>query len=409
MDVKKKVAVIGQGYVGLPLSISLINSGYEVFGIDIDEALIANLGQGISHIEDVKNSDLIRCLNTQRYSPTSNFEEVSQCSVIVICVPTPLDAERKPDLSSLKSAVESVASYTNAKTLVINESTSYPGTLRDVIIPLFPKEIRDTLHFAIAPERINPGDSEFNLQKITRVVSGMTTESIAYVKEFYESINASVYVVSKPEVAEYAKMLENAFRFINIGFINELAILTTSSGVDIFEVIDAASSKPFGFLPFYPGIGVGGHCIPVDPIYLKFYAEQKNQSLDSVSIAENKNDSMIEFAANRIKSLSGKNSKLVFYGVAYKAGLKDLRESPSILLRSKLKLEGFEVGFIDDLVEQVNDFSVINLESNYDLMIYVHGRNRLEEFISSNKIKKILDCSGTLTEGEKVYSLFSLR
>lgn len=409
MERQNHVAIIGQGYVGLPLAIELVKSGYTVFGIDRNELLIANLLKGISHLEEVTNEDLIQLQGSKKYYPSVDFQNVSQCATIVICVPTPLDEVGNPDLDFLISAAQSLTQFVMPGTLIINESTSFPGTLREVIFPIFPEQIRSSLHFAIAPERINPGSSRFSFKEIPRVVSGMSQEATLRAKVFYESLNLPVKIVSSPEVAEYAKLLENSFRFINIGFINELAELTACTGVDIFEVIDAASSKPFGFMPFFPSIGVGGHCIPVDPIYLSYYASRHNKKMDSIRIAENTNSNIHEFTISRIKSLLGVENRILIYGVAYKEGVRDLRESPSLLLMDKLSDEGFQVFYFDDLIDNVEGYKVFDSDAEYDLMVYCHGRSILRDLLTSPKIKDILDCSGNLELSAKVHRLFSLR
>ena len=409
MESQNHVAIIGQGYVGLPLAIELVKSGYTVFGIDRNELLIANLLKGISHLEEVTNEDLIQLQGSKKYYPSVDFQNVSQCATIVICVPTPLDEGGNPDLDFLISAAQSLTQFVMPGTLIINESTSFPGTLREVIFPIFPEQIRSSLHFAIAPERINPGSSQFSFKEIPRVVSGMSQEATLRAKVFYESLNLPVKIVSSPEVAEYAKLLENSFRFINIGFINELAELTACTGVDIFEVIDAASSKPFGFMPFFPSIGVGGHCIPVDPIYLSYYASRHNKKMDSIRIAENTNSNIHEFTISRIKSLLGVENRILIYGVAYKEGVRDLRESPSLLLMDKLSDEGFQVFYFDDLIDNVEGYKVFDSDAEYDLMVYCHGRSILRDLLTSQKIKDILDCSGNLELSAKVHRLFSLR
>ena len=409
MESQNHVAIIGQGYVGLPLAIELVKSGYTVFGIDRNELLIANLLKGISHLEEVTNEDLIQLQGSKKYYPSVDFQNVSQCATIVICVPTPLDEGGNPDLDFLISAAQSLTQFVMPGTLIINESTSFPGTLREVIFPIFPEQIRSSLHFAIAPERINPGSSRFSFKEIPRVVSGMSQEATLRAKVFYESLNLPVKIVSSPEVAEYAKLLENSFRFINIGFINELAELTACTGVDIFEVIDAASSKPFGFMPFFPSIGVGGHCIPVDPIYLSYCASRHKKKMDSIRIAENTNSNIHEFTISRIKSLLGVENRILIYGVAYKEGVRDLRESPSLLLMDKLSDEGFQVFYFDDLIDNVEGYKVFDSDAEYDLMVYCHGRSILRDLLTSQKIKDILDCSGNLELSAKVHRLFSLR
>lgn len=408
MITNKKVAVIGQGYVGLPLSLELVSAGYTVYGIDNDESRILELKQGRSYIDGVDQSNLTNALESNKFLPTSEFSKVQLVTTVVICVPTPL-LLGKPDTSKLESAVQSIRHFVQPKTLVINESTSYPGTLRNIIAPLFGKDKVKLLHFAIAPERINPGQSAIKYREIPRILSGLTYDSTELAKSFYESIGTKAIVVSSPEVAEYAKLLENAFRFVNIALINELAMLTAKTGVDIHEVINAANSKPFGFMAFQPGIGVGGHCIPVDPIYLKYYAELNNFSLEAIEFSQKINAGMTDYCIQRIEGLVGPNKKILVYGVSYKYGVEDIRESPSLELMHQLSLRGHTVFFLDDLIEGLDGYGRATKNLSYDLMVYVHGKRYLNDYQNDQIVKKILDCAGNLPSSNMIHKLFSLR
>ena len=271
------LAIIGQGYVGLPLAMASVDAGWTVIGIDNFEAKVSQINSGRSPVEDISDIQLKVALASGAYIASTDFTAVAEASVIAICVPTPLDEKREPDLSLLQSAATAVAPFVSNETLVVSESTSYPGTLRNIIIPIFdslkPKNSIN-LYFASAPERVNPGDLVWNQKNTPRLVGAINTESKIKALTFYESICNTTLSVSTPEVAEAAKLLENTFRLANIALINEFAKLCSANSINVNEVIDAASTKPYGFMAFRPGVGVGGHCIPVDPLYLTWWARQ---------------------------------------------------------------------------------------------------------------------------------------
>lgn len=254
-----------------------VDAGWTVIGVDNFEAKVAMINGGLSPVEDISNPQLQAAITKGVYRATTDYSSVSQASVITICVPTPLDEKRQPDLSLLRSAARGIAPFVSNETLVVSESTSYPGTLRDIIIPLvnsLKPEDSSTIYFASAPERVNPGDPVWNQKNTPRLIGSIDKESQQRAITFYESICDAAVSVSTPEVAEAAKLLENTFRLVNIALINEFTQLCTAGGINVNEVIDAAASKPYGFMPFRPGVGVGGHCIPVDPLYLTWWARQ---------------------------------------------------------------------------------------------------------------------------------------
>ena len=267
----KVLAIIGQGYVGLPLAMAAVDAGWTVIGVDNFEAKVNQINGGTSPVEDVSGNQLQTAISNGLYRATTDFSEVTKASVVTICVPTPLNDKREPDLSLLKSAATGIGPYVSEKTLVVSESTSYPGTLRDIIIPIV-NELKpvdtENVYFACAPERVNPGDAIWNQKNTPRLVGGIDQESQIRALAFYNSICDAVVTVSNPEVAEAAKLLENTFRLVNIALINEFTQICSASGINVHEVINAAASKPYGFMQFTPGVGVGGHCIPVDPLYL---------------------------------------------------------------------------------------------------------------------------------------------
>ena len=286
------LAIIGQGYVGLPLAMAAVDAGWSVIGVDSLEAKVVQINGGSSPIEDISDAQLQAAISKGVYRATTDFSAVSQASVITICVPTPLDEKREPDLALLRSAATGIAQYVSNETLVVSESTSYPGTLRDIIIPIVnslkPKDSL-TVYFASAPERVNPGDPVWNQKNTPRLVGAIDEESQKRALAFYELICDVAVSVLTPEVAEAAKLLENTFRLVNIALINEFTQLCSASGINVHEVIDAASSKPYGFMPFRPGVGVGGHCIPVDPLYLTWWALQNGSKATFVEAADSIN------------------------------------------------------------------------------------------------------------------------
>ena len=353
---EKTLAIIGQGYVGLPLAMAAVDAGWSVIGIEKSALRVDQLNSGLSPVEDIPNTRLEAAIKAKKYVASNNPAEVSTASVVTICVPTPLDEARNPDLQLLESATRDVAPYLSDGTLLISESTSYPGTLREVIIPIVnslkPTDT-DTLYFASAPERVNPGDPVWDQKNTPRLVGGLDEESQKRALVFYNSICDSVVATSTPEIAEAAKILENTFRLVNIAMINEFTQLCSAQGINVHEVIDAAATKPYGFMPFRPGVGIGGHCIPVDPLYLTWWARKGGQVASLVERSDEISNEMPIYVAERALALAKKTSvsaKVLIMGVAYKPGVGDVRETPASALRAALEARGAEVAWIDPLV-----------------------------------------------------------
>jgi len=407
----KKLAIIGQGYVGLPLAMAAVDAGWSVIGVDNFEAKVAQINRGSSPVEDISDARLQAAISQGAYKATTDYSEITSASVITICVPTPLDKKREPDLALLRSAATSIAPYVSNDTLVVSESTSYPGTLRDIIIPvvnsLKPKD-SSKVYFASAPERVNPGDSVWNQKNTPRLVGSIDNESRQRALAFYESICDAVVPVSTPEVAEAAKLLENTYRLVNIALINEFTQLCSANGINIHEVIEAASSKPYGFMPFRPGVGVGGHCIPVDPLYLTWWARQNGGKAAFVESADAINHAMPKYVADRALSMveaSIKNPKVLILGVAYKPGVGDVRETPVSELRDHLKAHGAVVAWHDPLVPVWEGSNPVDLEWDCDVAILATkqpGMN-LGQLIAKRVL--ILDCTNSLTGQVGVSSL----
>lgn len=396
------LAIIGQGYVGLPLAMAAVEAGWSVIGVDNFEAKVLQINGGSSPIEDISDAQLRAAIERQTYKATTDFSEVSKASVITICVPTPLNDRREPDLSLLRDAAFGIAPYVSNETLVVSESTSYPGTLRDIIIPIInslKQKNSLTIYFASAPERVNPGDPEWNQKNTPRLVGGIDADSQKRAMAFYESICNAAVSVSSPEIAEVAKLLENTFRLVNIALINEITQLCSTNGINIYEVIDAASSKPYGFMPFKPGIGVGGHCIPVDPLYLAWWGRQNGTKASLVESASSINHEMPKYVGDRALNMiesSVQSPKILILGVAYKTGVGDVRETPASELRSYLRAQGAEVAWHDPLVPLWEGSQPVDLDWDCDIAILAMNQPgmNLDQIISSGV--KILDCTNSI-------------
>ena len=396
------LAIIGQGYVGLPLAMAAVDAGWTVIGIDNFEAKVSQINSGSSPVEDISDQQLQAAIAKSAYKATIDFSTVSQASVITICVPTPLDEKREPDLELLRSAAKGIAPFLSNETLVVSESTSYPGTLRDVIIPIVnelkPKESQN-LYFASAPERVNPGDPVWNQKNTPRLIGAIDADSKIKALEFYESICDAAVSVSTPEVAEAAKLLENTFRLVNIALINEFTQLCSANNINVHEVIDAASSKPYGFMPFRPGVGVGGHCIPVDPLYLTWWARQSGVHANFVESADSINQEMPKFVAERALTLIEKkidSPRVLILGVAYKPGVADVRETPATELRNYLKSKGATVAWHDPLVSKWEDSTSVDLDWDCDVAILATMQPGMNLTQLTDRGVKILDCTNTL-------------
>ena len=405
------LAIIGQGYVGLPLAMAAVDAGWTVIGVDNFEAKVAQINSGSSPVEDISDAQLKAAISKGIYIATTDFSAVSKASVITICVPTPLDDKREPDLALLRSAATGIAPYVSNKTLVVSESTSYPGTLRDIIIPIItslkPKE-SVSIYFASAPERVNPGDPVWNQKNTPRLVGAIDGASQSKALAFYESICDVAVLVSTPEVAEAAKLLENTFRLVNIALVNEFAQLCAASGIYVHEVIDAASSKPYGFMPFRPGVGVGGHCIPVDPLYLTWWARQNGQKAEFIESADSINHAMPKYVAERALALidsSIRNPKVLLLGVAYKPGVGDVRETPVSELRNHLLVQGAEVAWHDPLVASWEGSKPVDLGWDCDVAILATKQPGMEIEVLITKGIQILDCTNSVKNRVGVTSL----
>jgi UDP-N-acetyl-D-glucosamine dehydrogenase len=378
-----KVGVIGLGYTGLPLSIELAKAGYQVFGLDIDKSKIIRLLASDSYIGDVNWSDLDKVIKNGKFNPTSDFSIIEELDVVSICVPTPLTKSQEPDMSYIISAVEQIKEYMHKGLLIILESTTYPGTTEELIENELAKmeyRVGEDYFLCFSPERIDPGNKQYNIKNTPKVIGGTTPKCKELGVALYSNVIDKLVTVSSLKVAEMSKLLENTFRSINIAFINEMAMLCDRLGIDIWETIEAASSKPFGYMRFTPGPGIGGHCIPLDPMYLSWKAKSSNFYSRFIELAQEVNKNMPSYVLSKVgealnnisKSISG--SKILILGMAYKPDVDDLRESPSLEIYELLQRNGASVQFNDPhakrfLDKEGNYVSSIDLNYN-DLMLY---------------------------------------
>ncbi|RKY31612.1 MAG: UDP-N-acetyl-D-glucosamine dehydrogenase [Candidatus Omnitrophota bacterium] len=359
---KAKICIVGLGYVGLPLAEAFAHRGYFVYGLDTNALRIKKLKKGERYIVDVEPQQILFLIKKGKFFPTNEENVLADSDVIIICVPTPLRKVKIPDISYVVKATQTIKNYLRAPQLIILESTSYPTTTRDVVLPILRdsglKDERD-FFLCFSPERVNPGDRKFPLVKIPKIVGGLSHKSATLAKSLYSKIIKKVFVVSSPEVAETSKLLENTFRLVNIALVNEFAILCNRLGVSVWEVIEAAKTKPFGYMPFYPGSGIGGHCIPCDPLYLSWKAKKVGFKTKMIDLASYINRYMPAYVVKRVKELlrskgiSLKNSYVLILGVTYKKDVKDLREAPALDIIEKLRKEGANVAYFDPLIPYI--------------------------------------------------------
>lgn len=356
-----RVAVIGLGYVGLPLAVNFAKAGFKVFGLDTNQDRVAKLNRKESYILDVPQQDVVEVISRGHLHASTHFEVLQETDVIIICVPTPIKRKYTPDISYIVKAIATVGKFIKKDTLIILESTTYPGTTEELIKPALEKrglKAGKDFYLSFSPERIDPGNKKYDVTTIPKVVGGLTPACAELTRLVYKQITKQVHLVSSTQAAEMTKLLENSFRIINIGWINEVAMLCHRLGIDVWEVIEAAKTKPFGFMPFYPGLGVGGHCIPEDPLYLYWKAKHHGFSSKFIKLAADTNAHMPLYAIARIKEILNKKSlartKILVVGVTYKKDVKDLRKSPALKLLELLKTERSHVEYYDPIISFLN-------------------------------------------------------
>ncbi len=403
---KIKVGVVGLGYVGLPLAIQIARAGFKVIGFDIEYDKIKKINEGQAKIFNIKKSEIKTLIDNNKLTTTDNYAFLSDVDIVCICVPTPLDKYQQPDISYIKKAAEDIAKFLHLGMLVILESTTYPGTTEDFIKPILENKYKlkcgNDFFLAFSPERIDPGNKKYDVKDIPKIVGGADVNSTRLASLFYKSIlESDIIPVSSSRVAEMVKIYENIFRNVNIALVNEMAILCHRMGIDIWEVIEAAKTKPYGFMPFYPGPGVGGHCIPVDPFYLTWKAREYNYHTKFIELAGEINRYMPEYVVERIsnilsikfkKSLNG--ARILILGVAYKQDISDLRGSPALEIISKLRKEQAIISYYDPYVSDFlyNGEKLFSLEEitkdnikNNDLVVITTAHSKIDyDFVAKH-------------------------
>lgn len=395
-----RVAVIGQGYVGLTIAVGAAGAGHKVVGFEVNEDLVRKLNSGNSHIEGISNSQITDFVSEGLFAASTDPSVLEGSDVIVIAVPTPLDSDRNPDLSFVHTAAELINQYVKTPTLIINESTSYPGTLRNEIAA----RITGVEHlFASSPERVDPGNTEWGVKNTPRLIGGLTPAAVAKAHDFYRTFCDSIIEVSSPEVAEAAKIFENTFRQVNIALVNEFAQISDALGISSREVIEAAATKPYGFMPFNPGPGVGGHCIPVDPSYLAHVANEVGVPATFIKRANEVNLAMPAYVVKRVVAGSGGTiveKSVVVVGVSYKANVADTRETPATAVIDLLRAQGATVVWHDDLVGNWRGETSAPLTA-HDIAVVVTRHDGVSD-TAIKASRYVFDCTGTIAGAEGI-------
>ena len=372
-DKKAKIGIIGMGYVGIPLGLEFAGTGFSVTGFDNDSARVKDINSGKQVIKHIPAKSMKEFVKKNNGSSTNKFSETGNMDCLIICVPTPLDVHEQPDMSYIESASKEIGKNLKKGQLIVLESTTYPGTTREIVKPILEKsklKAGKDFFLAYSPEREDPGNKEFSVSAIPKVMGGLTDDCLQLTSDLYKNIVSETVEVSSLETAEATKLMENIFRAVNIAMVNELKLVFSRMGVNIWEVIDAAKTKPFGFMPFYPGPGMGGHCIPIDPFYLSWKAKEYNIETKFIELAGEINRKMTEHIAHRIgralnddkKSIRG--SKILIVGVAYKKDIDDVRESPALRIMDLLKHKGGKINYHDPYVENVSSLKNLDLTKN---------------------------------------------
>jgi len=409
-----RIGVIGLGYVGLPLAVEFAQGGFAATGFEVDERKVSAINRGESYIPDVSASHVAEAVAAKKLSATSDFTALKNQEVIIICVPTPLRKTKDPDVSFILAAAEKIQASLSPGQLIILESTTYPGTTDEVLRPMFDEiglQIDEDYFLAFSPERVDPGNEKFNTRNIPKVVGGVTPASTEVASAVYRTIVEKVHCASSARVAEACKLLENTYRAVNIALVNELAQLCYTLGIDTWEVIAAAATKPFGFMPFYPGPGIGGHCIPIDPHYLSWKSRMHGFEARFISLAEEVNSRMPEHVVELImkglnqhrKPVNG--SKILIMGVAYKRDIDDMRESPALAIIEKLQKLGAEVSYHDPYVPEIhleaNDERLLSVElkheavSQADCLVIVTDHRNIDYAWIVERAQLIVDTRNT--------------
>ena len=424
---KAKTGVIGLGYVGLPLAVEFGRAGYEAIGFDLDARKVNAINEGRSYIDDVPTAHVAELKAANRLRATTNFDALAEVDTINICVPTPLRKTKDPDMSYIVTAAEEIAKRLRPGQLVILESTTYPGTTDELVLPMLERgglKGGKDFFLAFSPERVDPSNPSFNTHNIPKVIGGMTPDCTALASALYDGAIKTIVPVSSPRVAEMVKLLENTFRAVNIGMVNELALMCDRMGIDVWEVVKAASTKPFGFMPFYPGPGLGGHCIPVDPFYLSWKARESGFEARFIELAGAVNGNMPHYvvslmseALNSVrKPLNG--SKVLVAGIAYKKDVDDIRESPALDLLHLLRERGADLSYTDPFVPKLaakewpNGIDLVNTDvaktatEEFDCVVVVTDHSQFDYTELQRVAKTVVDTRNAIkTRSPKVVRL----
>lgn len=411
------LGVVGLGYVGLPLAVEKAKAGFKTIGFDVQESKVDMVNAGKNYIGDVVNEDLEAIVRSGLLSATTDFAQVAKADCVCICVPTPLDPHQQPDISYVRTSAESIVPYMHKDMLIVLESTTYPGTTEELLKPILETsglKCGEDFYLAFSPERVDPGNLIYKTKNTPKVVGGITPECTDIAATLYESVlEASIHRVSSPAIAEMEKILENTYRNINIGLVNELAILCNKMGISFWEVIDAAKSKPYGFQAFYPGPGLGGHCIPLDPYYLSWKAREYGFHTSMIEASMMVNDRMPEYCVERASKILNRykkamnGAKVLVLGVAYKQDIDDYRESPAIRVIEELEKEGAEVGYFDAFVPEYREHGKVvkgepeltaELIKSADLVVITTAHTNVDYEFVQKHAKIIFDTKNVMKE-----------
>ncbi|WP_242693954.1 nucleotide sugar dehydrogenase [Proteiniclasticum aestuarii] len=419
IDKTATLGVVGLGYVGLPLAVEKAKAGFRTIGFDVQESKVEMVNAGRNYIGDVVNEDLEEIVKSGLLSATTDFAQVASADCVCIAVPTPLDAYQQPDISYVRASAESIVPYMHKDMLIVLESTTYPGTTEELLMPILEKsglKCGVDFHLAFSPERVDPGNLIYKTKNTPKVVGGITPECTDVAAAMYEAIlEAPIHRVSSPAVAEMEKILENTYRNVNIGLVNELAILSNKMGINFWEVVDAAKSKPYGFQAFYPGPGLGGHCIPLDPYYLSWKAREYGFHTSMIESSMMVNDRMPEYCAERSSKILNRfkkamnGARILILGVAYKQDIDDYRESPAIRVIEELEKEGAEVVYYDPFVSEYREHGIVKkgepeltveLIESADLVIVTTAHTNVDYDFVQKHAKAIFDTKNALKHAE---------
>ena len=408
-DKEARIGIIGMGYVGIPLGLEFANNGFNVLGFDNDKKRIDAINEGKQVMKHIKQKDMANFI-TNKGSATNDSSKLNEMDCLIICVPTPLDVHEKPDMSYVEAASNDISKNMKKGQLIVLESTTYPGTTKELVKPILEKSgliAGEDFFLAYSPEREDPGNKEFSVSKIPKVMGGYTEDCLKITSKLYKNIVTETVEVSSMETAESTKLMENIFRAVNIAMVNELKLVLSRMDVDIWEVIDAAKTKPFGFMPFYPGPGIGGHCIPIDPFYLSWKAKEYNTDAKFIELAGEINRKMTENIAHRIgkglndEAKSIRDSKIMILGVAYKKDIDDIRESPALSIRKLLKFKGATVSYHDPYVKNIDEEKSLELNvkniKNQDAILITTDHSNVDYELIGKHAKLIIDTRNVMT------------